>query len=379
MNFYLHRNAAGQNTKEMAGDLMKALLMLENGATFAGTGFGDEHNVLCEVVFNSAMCGYPELLTDPSYAGQGVVMTYPMIGNYGICYEDAESGKPWLRAYIVRSVSNVASNFRCDIDLDSYLKAHHVPGLQGIDTRALTRLLRESGTMRGMIAYGDNVDTEAMKQKIAAYQLESCVPEVSVRGGNVYGDGAVKIALMDYGVKSNIIRSLVARGCTVKCFQWDAPFEEVMEWKPDGIMLSNGPGDPKECGKAIAELKKVYAAGVPTFAICLGHQLMALAQGFDTYKLKYGHRGINHPVKDLSTNRVYISSQNHGFVVDEKTIDPAVAKVSFISMNDGSVEGINYANGKCFSVQFHPEACGGPRDMGFLFDRFLKVVGGERL
>ncbi|ARP51266.1 MULTISPECIES: carbamoyl phosphate synthase small subunit [Caproicibacterium] len=361
---------------------MKGLLMLENGATFAGTGFGDEHDILCEVVFNSAMCGYPELLTDPSYAGQGVVMTYPMIGNYGICYEDAESAKPWLRAYIVRSVSNVASNFRCDIDLNSYLTAHHVPGLQGIDTRALTRILRESGTMRGMIAYADrleDIDQQAMKQKIAAYRLESCVPQVSVRGGNVYGDGAVKVALMDYGVKSNIIRSLVAHGCTVKCFPWDAAFEQVMEWKPDGIMLSNGPGDPKECKKAIAELKKVYAADVPTFAICLGHQLMALAQGFDTYKLKYGHRGINHPVKDLATNRVYITSQNHGYVVDEKTVDPAVASISFVSMNDGSIEGLRYKNGRCFSVQFHPEACGGPRDTAFLFDRFMKVLGGERL
>lgn len=358
---------------------MKALLMLENGATFSGVGFGDEHDVLCEVVFNSAMCGYPELLTDPSYAGQGVVMTYPMIGNYGICYEDAESDKPWLRAYIVRSVSNVASNFRCDTDLDSYLKVHHIPGMQGLDTRALTRMLRESGTMRGMIAYGDNIDEAAMRQKIKAYQLESCVPEVSVRGGRIYGDGDVKVALYDYGVKSNIIRSLVARGCTVKCFPWDASFESVMEWKPDGIMLANGPGDPKSCGKAIAELKKVYAAGVPTFAICLGHQLMALANGCDTYKLKYGHRGINHPVKDLETNRVYISSQNHGYVVDEKTVDPAVAEISFISMNDGSVEGIRYKNDRCFSVQFHPEACGGPHDTRFLFDRFMKLIGGGQL
>ncbi len=379
MTEILCRKLQRKNTKEMTGDFMKALLMLENGATFVGTGFGEEHDVLCEVVFNSAMYGYPELLTDPSYAGQGVVMTYPMIGNYGICYEDAESSKPWLSAYIVRSVSNVASNFRRDIDLDSYLKMHHVPGVQGIDTRALTRILRESGTMRGMIAYGDSINTEEMQKKIHAYQLVSDVPRVSVRGGNVYGDGSVKVALMDYGVKSNIIRCLVACGCTVKCFAWDTPFEEVMEWKPDGIMLSNGPGDPKDCGKAITELKKVYAAGVPTFAICLGHQLMALAQGFDTYKLKYGHRGINHPVKDLSTNRVYISSQNHGYVVDEKTIDPAVANVSFISMNDGSVEGINYKNGKCFSVQFHPEACGGPHDTRFLFDRFMKVMGGGKL
>ncbi len=353
--------------------------MLENGMTFEGTGFGDEHDVLCEVVFNSAMCGYTELLTDPSYAGQGVVMTYPLIGNYGICYDDAESTKPWLRAYIVRSVSGAASNFRCDEDINTFLKQNRIPGIQGVDTRAITKVLRESGTMRGMIAYGDAIDTAAMKKQIDAFVLESCVPIVSSREQKVYGDGPVKIALADYGVKSNIIRSLVRRGCTVKCFPYDASFEDMMSFSPDGIMLSNGPGDPKECAKAIAELKKVYAHGIPTFAICLGHQLMALSQGFDTYKLKYGHRGINHPVKDLFANRVYITSQNHGFVVNGDTINPSVADIRFISMNDGSIEGLNYKNGKVFSVQFHPEASPGPLDTGFLFDQFLKLTGGGRI
>ncbi|MBW7573498.1 carbamoyl phosphate synthase small subunit [Caproiciproducens faecalis] len=358
---------------------MKALLMLENGMTFEGTGFGDEHNVLCEVVFNSAMCGYTELLTDPSYAGQGVVMTYPLIGNYGICYDDAESTKPWLRAFIVRSVSGAASNFRCDVDLSTFLKQNRIPGIEGVDTRTITKVLRESGTMRGMIAYGDQIDPVAMKKQIDAFVLESCVPLVSSREQKVYGDGPVKIALADYGVKSNIIRSLVKRGCTVKCFPYDASFEDMMSFSPDGIMLSNGPGDPKECTKAISELKKVYAHGIPTFAICLGHQLMALSQGFDTYKLKYGHRGINHPVKDLLTNRVYITSQNHGFVVNGDTINPSVADVRFISMNDGSIEGLNYKNGKVFSVQYHPEASPGPLDTGFLFDQFLKLIGGGQL
>lgn len=358
---------------------MKALLMLENGMTFEGMGFGDEHDVLCEVVFNSAMCGYSELLTDPSYAGQGVVMTYPLMGNYGICYDDAESVKPWLKAFIVRSVSGAASNFRCDIDLNTYLKNNHIPGMQGIDTRTLTKILRESGTMRGMIAYGDNIDTAEMKKKIDEFVMESCVPLVSSRESKVYGDGAIKIALANYGVKSNIIRSLVKRGCTVKCFPYDASFEDMMAFSPDGIMLSNGPGDPKECTKAISELKKVYANGIPTFAICLGHQLMALSQGFDTYKLKYGHRGINHPVKDLTSNRVYITSQNHGFVVNGDTVNPSVADVSFISMNDGSIEGLNYKSGKVFSVQFHPEASPGPLDTGFLFDRFIKLIGGARI
>ena len=358
---------------------MKALLMLENGMTYEGMGFGDEKDVLCEVVFNSAMCGYTELLTDPSYAGQGVVMTYPMIGNYGICYDDAESVKPWLKAVIVRSVSDAASNFRCDVDLNTFLLQNHIPGIKGIDTRTLTKVLRESGTMRGMIAYGDNIDRVAMKQQIDAFSMESCVPIVSNRDLKVYGDGSVKIALADYGVKSNIIRSLVKRGCTVKCFPYDASFEEMMAFSPDGIMLSNGPGDPKDCTKAIAELKKVYANGIPTFAICLGHQLMALSQGFDTYKLKYGHRGINHPVKDLVSNRVYITSQNHGFVVNGETINPSVADISFISMNDGSIEGLNYKSGKVFSVQFHPEASPGPLDTGFLFDKFMNLIGGGQL
>jgi carbamoyl-phosphate synthase small subunit len=358
---------------------MKALLMLENGMTFDGTGFGDEHDTLCEVVFNSAMCGYTELLTDPSYAGQGVVMAYPLIGNYGICYDDAESVKPWLSAYIVHSLSTLDSNFRSDVCLNTFLKSNRIPGVEGIDTRALTKVLRESGTMRGMVAYGDSIDREAMGKKIAAYRMESEVPLVSCKEPGVYGDGPVKVSLVDYGVKNNIIRSLVGRGCTVKRFPHDASFEDLMSFSPDGVMLTNGPGDPKDCKKEIAELKRVYAHGIPTFAICLGHQLMALAQGFDTYKLKYGHRGINHPVKELSKNRVYITSQNHGYVVNGDTVDPSVADISFISMNDGSIEGLNYKNGKVFSVQFHPEASPGPLDTGFLFDGFLNLMGGDRL
>jgi len=354
-------------------------LMLENGMTFEGTGFGEEHDVVCEVVFNSAMCGYTELLTDPSYAGQGVVMTYPLIGNYGVCYDDTESVRPWLSAFIVHRLSDVASNFRSDVYLDTFLKDNHIPGMEGIDTRALTRTLRESGTMRGMICYGDSPDREAMKRKILAYRQEPPVPQVSCREPAVYGDGPVRVSLVDYGCKNSIIRSLVSRGCAVKRFPHDAALEDLLSFSPDGVMLTNGPGDPKDCKKEIAELRRVYAHGIPTFAICLGHQLMALAQGCNTYKLKYGHRGINHPVKELQKNRVYITSQNHGYVVDEKTINPSVADISFISMNDGSIEGLSYKNGKIFSVQFHPEASPGPHDTGFLFDRFLSLMGGDRL
>lgn len=358
---------------------MKALLMLENGMVYEGKGFGEEKDVLCEIVFNTAMSGYPELLTDPSYAGQGVVMTYPLIGNYGICYEDAESTKPWLSAFIVRSVSGIASNFRCDIDLDSYLKNYHIPGMYGIDTRALTRCLRESGTMKGMIAYGDQIDKEEMKRKIDAFVLKSLIPVVSNPVSKEYGNGNIRVALIDYGVKQNIIRHLVQRGCTVKCFPHSVTFEELRQYNPDGIMLSNGPGDPKACVNEINVLKEVYASGIPTFAICMGHQLMALSQGADTYKLKYGHRGINHPVKDVKSNRVYISSQNHGYVVDADTVDPSIADISFINMNDRSVEGLDYKNGKVFSVQFHPEASSGPLDTGFLFDRFIALMKGDQL
>lgn len=358
---------------------MKALLMLENGMTFEGQGFGEPRDVLCEVVFNSSMCGYTELLTDPSYAGQGVVMTYPMIGNYGVCYEDAESEHPWVEAFIVHSLSGIASNFRSDIDLDGYLKNNRIPGISGIDTRALTRCLRESGTMRGMLCFGDSVDREEMKRKIAAHSVPNGVSQVSTRQQRDYGDGSVKVALLDYGTKQNIIRSLTRRGCAVRRFPNDTPFEEIKAWNPDGIMLTNGPGDPEACVKEIRELKRVYESGIPTFAICMGHQLLALSQGAQTFKLKYGHRGINHPVKELKTNRVYITSQNHGYVVDAKTVNPGIAQVSYVSMNDQSVEGLDYNNGRAFSVQFHPEACGGPLDTGFLFDRFLNLMGGSRI
>lgn len=353
--------------------------MLENGACFEGSGFGCERDTLCEVVFNSSMCGYTELLTDPSYAGQGVVMTYPLIGNYGVCYDDMESVRPWLSAYIVHRLSDLASNFRSDVDLNTFLKNNSVPGIEGVDTRAITKILREHGTMRGMVAYGDSVDRAAMLEKIRTFRMEPPVPKVSCKEPAVYGDGPVKVALLDYGVKNNIIRSLISRGCTVKRFPHDASFEEITAFDPDGIMLTNGPGDPKDCGREIGVLKQVSASGIPTFAICLGHQLMALAMGFDTYKLKYGHRGINHPVKELAANKVYITSQNHGYVVDGKTVDPSVADISFISMNDGSIEGLNYKNGKIFSVQFHPEASPGPLDTGFLFDRFISLMGGNRI
>lgn len=349
--------------------------MLEDGTKYEGTGIGDQRDAVCEVVFNTAMCGYPELLTDPSYCGQAVVMTYPMVGNYGVCYDDAESGRPWVGAFIVHSLTRHGSNFRRDMDLDRYLCANHVPGIEGIDTRRLTRHLRERGTMRGAISFGDAIDEAAMLAAARSCGLTSRVPSVSRLGGRFFpGDGA-KVALIDFGVKRSIITSLIKRGCSVQCFPHDVACEEIMRCAPDGVMLTNGPGDPQECAYAVNEIRKLLAAQIPMFAICLGHQLMALASGAQTERLKYGHRGINHPVRDAASGRVYITSQNHGYVVREETIDPGAADVSFVSMNDGSVEGLTYRSGRAFSVQFHPEAAPGPQDTAFLFDRFIELMG----
>lgn len=365
--------------KKGNGESMKAFLMLEDGTLFEGRGFGTCRDTLCEVVFNTGMCGYTELLTDPSYAGQGVVMTYPLMGSYGICYEDAESSRPWLKAFIVRSLIPCGSNFRKDVDLEDYLNYHGIPGMECPDTRALTKHLRERGTMRGKLVYGESLDKEETLRQIKKYKLVSQVPIVSSPERPFLKGNGCKIALMDFGVKENIIRSLTKRGCSVQSFPYNASFEEIKSFSPDGVMLTNGPGDPQECGGAIEEIKKLMVWGVPIFAICLGHQLMALASGANTYRLKYGHRGINHPVKDLAENRVYITSQNHGYVVDASTVDPKTAEISFKSMNDGSVEGLTYSKSRAFSVQFHPEASPGPQDTGFLFDRFITMMGGKHI
>ncbi|MDR1564160.1 MAG: carbamoyl phosphate synthase small subunit [Oscillospiraceae bacterium] len=356
---------------------MNAYLILEDGKVYKGTAFGTEKEILCEVVFNTSMIGYPELLTDPSYAAQGVVMTYPIIGSYGLCDEDRESERPWLSAYIVRELNRIDSNFRRDIDLDSFLKQYGVVGIQGIDTRALTRHLREKGTMYGMITQGAEPNLASALEKISSYAEPPVVSIVSRNSKYVLGKGNnTKIALMDFGAKENIARSLVKRDCEVTVYPYNAKAEDIIADKPDGIMLSNGPGDPKACLAIVEEIKKLIASGIPIFGICLGHQLVALASGFDTYKLKYGHRGANHPVKDLKNGKVKITSQNHGYVVDEKTVSPELAEVSHINVNDGSVEGLRYKTGKLFTVQFHPEAAPGPLCTGYLFDEFMSMIEG---
>ncbi len=353
---------------------MKAYLILEDGTVFSGTSIGSEREVISEIVFNTSMTGYLEVLTDPSYAGQAVVMTYPLIGNYGICREDMESGRPWPDGYIVRELSRIPSNFRSEDTIQHFLKEYDIPGISGIDTRALTKILREKGTMNGMITTKEYADLSEPIRRMKEYQVKGVVLKTTTKEKYVLPGEGKRVALMDYGAKKNIARSLNARGCQVTVYPADTPAETVLADRPDGIMLSNGPGDPKENTAIIGEIKKLYASDVPIFAICLGHQLMALANGMDTYKLKYGHRGGNHPVKDLETGRVYISSQNHGYVVDMDTVKPEVAVPAFVNVNDGTNEGLRYVGKNIFTVQYHPEASPGPKDSAYLFDRFLKMM-----
>ena len=359
------------------GEQMKAFLILEDGTVFTGTSIGSTRDMISEIVFNTSMTGYLEVLTDPSYAGQAVVMTYPLIGNYGIT-PDMESLKAWPDGYIVRELSRMPSNFRCEGTIQDFLKKYDIPGIAGVDTRALTKILREKGTMNGMITTSENYDLDEVISKLKNYKVEGVVSKVTCEEKYVLEGTGKKVALLDLGAKKNIAKSLNDRGCEVTVYPADTTAEEIIASNPDGIMLSNGPGDPAECTSIIKEIKKLYETDIPIFAICLGHQLMALATGGTTYKLKYGHRGGNHPVKDLQTGRVYISSQNHGYVVDEDKIDPNVAVPAFKNVNDGTNEGLAYVGKNIFTVQFHPEACPGPQDSGYLFDRFLEMMGGEK-
>jgi carbamoyl-phosphate synthase small subunit len=358
-------------------DLMKAFLILEDGNVFVGENIGAKKEIISEIVFNTGMTGYLEVLTDPSYAGQSVVMTYPLIGNYGICYEDMESHLPWVDAFLVRELSRIPSNFRNQESIQSFLERNDIPGIAGIDTRALVKLLRNKGTMNGMITTDENYILEEVLPRIHQYKVEKVIEKTTCKEIKLIpaiGETKFKVALLDYGLKNNIPRSLAKRGCEVAIYPGFTKADEVLKDKPDGIMLSNGPGDPKECKEIIAEVQNLYNSDIPIFAICLGHQLLALANGGDTTKMKYGHRGANHPVKDLKTGRVYISTQNHGYMVMEESIPEGVAEVSFRNVNDKTVEGLHYLGKNVFSVQFHPEACAGPMDSEFLFDEFVNMM-----
>ena len=371
---YNNDNLGIFKTGKDKGEKMKAFLILEDGHVFTGRSIGSTREAVSEIVFNTSMTGYLEVLTDPSYAGQAVVMTYPLIGNYGICYEDMESKRPWPDGYIVRELSRMPSNFRSQGTIQEFLEKNEIPGICGIDTRALTQLLREKGTMNGMITRREDFDLEEILPKLKAYSPTGVVMATTCKEREVLPGDGYKVALLDLGAKKNIGDSLHKRGCEVTIYPADTKAEDILAANPDGIMLSNGPGDPKECTEIIKEIKKLYDSNVPIFAICLGHQLMALANGLDTHKMKYGHRGGNHPVKDLKTGRVYITSQNHGYVVDTDKLDPKVAVPAFVNVNDGTNEGLSYTGKNIFTVQYHPEACPGPQDSAYLFDRFLDMM-----
>lgn len=349
-----------------------AYLIMENGTVFEGVFFGAQGEITGEIVFATGMTGYLETLTDPSYFGQIVLQTFPLIGNYGIIPEDFESENIGPSAYIVKHPCQAPSNFRNEGTLDNFLRERKIIGLCGIDTRALTKLIRENGVMNGKITGEKPLNPPF--EEIKAYKIQNAVENVSIKEKVLYKakNSRFTVALLDFGYKANICRELVHRHCDVWIFPSGTSSEEIVAANPDGIMLSNGPGDPTENIQIIENLKNLLSAGIPIFGICLGHQLLALANGFSTKKLKYGHRGANQPVKDSRDGKVYITSQNHGYAVETKSIDQNVVSGFFSNVNDGTNEGIIYKNVNAYSVQFHPEACGGPHDTGFLFDQFIQ-------
>lgn len=352
----------------------RAYLVLENGKVFEGESFGAEHEVVGELVFTTAMTGYLETLTDPSYYGQVVIQTFPLIGNYGVIPSDFESKKPALKAYIVRNRCQEPSNYRCEGTLDTFLKASDVPGMYGLDTRALTKIVREYGVLNCKLTYSlDRLEQDI--EELKGYKVKDAVKSVTKKENEVFKaeDGKYNVVLWDFGAKDNIRRELQNHGCNVTCVPAGTTAKEILAMQPDGVMLSNGPGDPQENGGIIAQLKELCKAKLPTFGICLGHQLLALSQGAQTEKLKYGHRGANQPVTDISTGRVYITSQNHGYAVVGESLPPN-ARESHKNGNDGTCEGVEYLDMPAFSVQFHPEACGGPLDTAFLFDQFIGLM-----
>ena len=354
--------------------MKKGYLVLQDGRVFEGIRFGAGADAVGELVFTTGMCGYIETLTDPSYAGQIVMQTYPLIGNYGIIREDFE-GECCVKGYVVREWCDAPSNFRADCDLDTYLKEQGVPGLYGVDTRELTRIIREHGVMNAAIC--DEVPADLAP--VATYAVTGVVEAVTCKEPTVFpaeGEEAFKVSLIDYGAKRNIVRELQKRGCTVTVLPATTAAEDILAANPDGVMLSNGPGDPAENIYQIEQIQKLLGK-VPMFGICLGHQLTALAAGGKTYKLKYGHRGVNQPVRDVNGVRTFITSQNHGYAVDSDSIK--AGKLSFANANDGTCEGIDYPDLKAFTVQFHPEACTGPKDTSFLFDRFVDLMKGGEL
>ncbi|MFS0861421.1 carbamoyl phosphate synthase small subunit [Fredinandcohnia sp. 179-A 10B2 NHS] len=352
---------------------MKRQLILEDGTVFVGEGFGSTVDTIGEVVFNTGMTGYQEILSDPSYCGQIVTLTYPMIGNYGVNRDDFESIHPAISGLIVKEVCEYPSNFRSQYSLNDYLKAKNIPGLSGIDTRKLTRIIRSFGTLRGAICSLEvNVDEVVNQLKTNTLPIDQ-VKQVSTKSSYPSPGRGKRVVLVDFGMKHGILRELNNRDCDVIVVPYNITAEEVLQLNPDGVMLSNGPGDPKDVSEAIEMIKEILGQ-VPVFGICLGHQLFALACGADTKKMKFGHRGSNHPVMDLKTGKVAITSQNHGYTVDENSLAHTKLDVTHIALNDGTVEGLRHLEYPAFTVQYHPEASPGPEDANNLFTSFLQMI-----
>ena len=371
---------------------MNAILALEDGTWFQGVSAGAQGEATGEVVFNTSMTGYQEILTDPSYAGQIVTMTAPQIGNYGVAAADTESSKPQVAGFVMRDASPVSSNWRANGTLRDYLVKHNIVAIADVDTRALTKILRSSGVMRGIIATGSVEPSELVERARRVPMMEGSDLVKDVTTAEAYdfetsladavtdasfgvpplrrATRVLKVAAYDFGIKTNILRRLAAHNCQVRVFPASTPAADVMAWDPDGIFLSNGPGDPAAVTYAIDNIKQLASGDVPMFGICLGHQLMGLAFGAKTYKLKFGHRGGNHPVKQLETGAIEITSQNHGFAVDPDSL-PANTRVTHLNLYDGTIEGLRHINKPIFSVQYHPEASPGPHDADYLFQEFL--------
>lgn len=363
------------------GRVMKATLILENGSIFTGSSIGCTEDCVCQLVFNTSMVGYQELLTDPAYAGQGVVMSYPLIGNYGVNGEDVSSARTWVQAIVVRHLSDRGSNFRCQGDLNSYLKANGIVGIQGVDTRALTKILRNQGSMNAMITCAEHFNIADVMDKLKSYQVSGKVEQATCtqpREIEAQGDCKAHMAVLDLGVTNGVLSCLVRRGCKVTVLPASTAAEAILSGGYDGVLLSTGPGDPAENAPVIAQVKKLYESDLPLFGIGLGHQVLALAAGGRTEKLPYGHRGGNIPVRDLEKGKIYITSQNHGYVVVADSLPADVAVPSHTNVNDGSVEGLKYARPNCFSMQYEPEGNKGPVETEYVFDRIVSIVGGDR-